>query len=826
MIRLLICDDSEPFRFVLRTTLAEQAEISVVGEAGDGREAVDLALALSPDVILMDVRMPVLDGVVATREIMAALPSVRVVALTGSDDRSVVGAMLEAGAAAYCVKGAPLWELERAVVGAAEPLVRLAQALAKAANVRGAAELAAREVVELNAGSGAAVYLAAPDVGLSLAAAAGPVAEARSPWTPGIALACFRGQALVQADAKQLAELAAAGLPSDEAVAAPLLDDGEALGVLLAVLPRGAGTRIDHELVAAVADLTASAAANQRRIALTRDEARRDALTGLLNRRAFDERLAELLAEPGREPFGLALLDLDDFKRVNDAHGHRAGDDVLREVARVAGREVRANEDVYRLGGDELAVLVPGERAAAELVANRLLAGLRSHRRDPPVPTASGGVAAFPADGETAGELLETADLALYSAKAAGGDRVTGAGGPTQSSPPAQEVAPTSSAPRRPSRGGPQPRLGLHRPCRVLVVDDDERLRILLRTTLEVIDIVIDEAASVPAARARIAASKPDVIVLDLALPGTSGLTLCEELKRDPRTRDIGVVVLTGSDEGSGPEAKTAGADAYLRKPFSPLDLLAVVEQLAGGLYEGPFQVSDSRPPEEQLIRYAEDLRRLLELEQGQRALIQSAYRETVGALTTALEAKDLGTNAHSHRVQRYAMELAWAVEPQLVEEPSLEYGFLLHDVGKIGIPDRILSKPGPLTEAERRVLETHVILGEQMLSGVALLQGRGLEVVRNHHERWDGDGYPDRLSGYDIPLPARIFSVADALDAMTSDRPYRPALSWDEAVVELLAQSGKQFDPHVVDALLEREPRLRLIQAELEDAVPPRLLS
>jgi diguanylate cyclase (GGDEF)-like protein len=825
MIRLLICDDSESFRFVLRTTLAEQPEISVIGEAGDGQEAVDLALTLSPDVILMDVRMPILDGVEATREITAALPGVRVVALTGSDDRAVVGAMLEAGAAAYCVKGSPLWELERAVIGASEPLVRLAQALAKAAGARGAADLAAREIVELNSGAGAAVYLAAPDVGLSLAAAAGPLADAHVSGTPGVALACFRGHALVQADGKQLAELAAAGLPSDEAVAAPLLADGEALGVILAVMPRGAGDQIDQELIAAVADLAASAAANQRRIALTRDEARRDALTGLPNRRAFDERLAELLAEPGREPFGLVLLDLDGFKHVNDTHGHGAGDDMLREVARVAGREVRASEDVYRLGGDELAVLVPGERVAAELVANRMLAGFRRHRRGLPLPTASGGIAAFPADGEVPRELLAAADRALYSAKAAGGDRIASAGNPTPSSSTAPEVAPSSRAPR-PSRGGPQSRLGPLHPCRVLVVDDDERLRILLRTTLEVIDIEIDEADSVPSARARIAACRPDVVVLDLALPGPSGLTLCEELKRDPRTRDIGIVVLTGSDEGTSAAARAAGADAYLRKPFSPLDLLAVVEQLAGGLYEGPFHVSDSRPPEEQLIRYAEDLRRLLELEQGQRALIQSAYRETVGALTTALEAKDLGTNAHSHRVQRYAMELAWAVEPQLVEEPSVEYGFLLHDVGKIGIPDRILSKPGPLTEAERRVLETHVILGEQMLGGVALLHGGGLEVVRNHHERWDGNGYPDKLSGFDIPLPARIFSAADALDAMTSDRPYRPAMSWDEAIVEILAQSGKQFDPNVVDALLEREPRLRLIQVELEDAAPPRLLS
>jgi ribonuclease P protein subunit RPR2 len=359
----------------------------------------------------------------------------------------------------------------------------------------------------------------------------------------------------------------------------------------------------------------------------------------------------------------------------------------------------------------------------------------------------------------------------------------------------------------------------------VLIVDDDDRLRILLRTTLEVIDIEIDEAANVPAARACIAERRPDVVVLDLSLPGPSGLSLCDQLKRAPETHDIGIVVLTGSDVESEAAARAAGADAYLRKPFSPLELLALVERLADGLYEGPFRIADSRPPGEQLIRYAEDLRRLLELEQGQRALIQRAYRETVGALASALEAKDLSTNAHSHRVQQYAMELAWVVEPRLVEEPSVEYGFLLHDVGKIGIPDRILNKRGPLTEAERRTLETHVVLGEQMLAGVALLHGGGLEVVRHHHERWDGDGYPDRLGGYDIPLPARIFAVADALDAITSDRPYRPARAWDEAMVELIAQAGSQFDPNVVEALRQGEPRLQAIHADFVTAKPLRAL-
>src|SRR5204863_3881481 len=113
--------------------------------------------------------------------------------------------------------------------------------------------------------------------------------------------------------------------------------------------------------------------------------------------------------------------------------------------------------------------------------------------------------------------------------------------------------------------------------------------------------------------------------------------------------------------------------------------------------------------------------------------------------------------------------------------------GFVLHDVGKIGIPDSILQKAGPLTMPERRVMQTHTVLGEQMLSGVTLLQGGGLAVVRSHHERWDGRGYPDGRAGTEIPIAARVFAVADALDAMTSDRPYRAAMSWEHAGREIL---------------------------------------
>ena len=166
--------------------------------------------------------------------------------------------------------------------------------------------------------------------------------------------------------------------------------------------------------------------------------------------------------------------------------------------------------------------------------------------------------------------------------------------------------------------------------------------------------------------------------------------------------------------------------------------------------------------------------------------------------------------------MQRYAVELAAAIDPSEVDDSSAEYGFLLHDVGKIGIPDRILLKPGPLTPAERRVMQTHTVLGEQLLAGVAFLRGRGVAIVRSHHERWDGSGYPDGLSGEAIPFGARVFALADTLDAMTNDRPYRRALPWRDARDEILAQRGRQFWPLIVDAFREREEQLRSIRAEL----------
>ena len=215
-------------------------------------------------------------------------------------------------------------------------------------------------------------------------------------------------------------------------------------------------------------------------------------------------------------------------------------------------------------------------------------------------------------------------------------------------------------------------------------------------------------------------------------------------------------------------------------------------------------------------LLYAHDLRDLLEIGGSHQLLLEDGYREIVAALTSALESKGTGIRAHSERVQRYAVELARSLDRELADDRGVQSGFLLHDVGKIGIADEILRKPGALTEDERRSMQSHTLLGEELLSGVTFLQGEGIRVIRSHHERWDGAGYPDRLAAREIPVGARVFAVADALDAMTTDRPYRRAGSWEAAAGEIAEQAGRQFDPEVVDAFFGRESRLRAIHREV----------
>jgi HD-GYP domain-containing protein (c-di-GMP phosphodiesterase class II) len=225
---------------------------------------------------------------------------------------------------------------------------------------------------------------------------------------------------------------------------------------------------------------------------------------------------------------------------------------------------------------------------------------------------------------------------------------------------------------------------------------------------------------------------------------------------------------------------------------------------------------------ERQLLVFAREINHLYQAERARAAELERAldrlrgsYLDMIKTLAFVVEAKDPSTRAHLQRTHDYAVALAEAVDPELAADEQLRYGFLLHDVGKVGIPEAVLNKPGPLDAQEWEVMRAHPLLGVQMVAGIKSL-GSAVEVIRCHHERWDGKGYPSGLAGDAIPAGARVFSVADAFDAMTSDRPYRKAIPFDRACQEIADGAGSQFDPAVVDAFTAIAPDLPDLHASL----------
>lgn len=219
---------------------------------------------------------------------------------------------------------------------------------------------------------------------------------------------------------------------------------------------------------------------------------------------------------------------------------------------------------------------------------------------------------------------------------------------------------------------------------------------------------------------------------------------------------------------------------------------------------------------ERQLERYAADLRETFKQERARTEQLRASYMATVRALANAVERRDAYTGKHAERVAAYGLEIARAAGLRLAEDPEIEFGFLLHDVGKVGVPDAILFKPAPLDDAERALMERHPVIGHEILREIDFL-GEAKAVVRSHHERWDGKGYPDGLAGDEIPAAARIFAVADTLDALTTDRPYRPGMTFAVARGILREGRGTQFDPAAVDAYDQvPDERLREIHDEL----------
>lgn len=231
-------------------------------------------------------------------------------------------------------------------------------------------------------------------------------------------------------------------------------------------------------------------------------------------------------------------------------------------------------------------------------------------------------------------------------------------------------------------------------------------------------------------------------------------------------------------------------------------------EREASGVVVGvPSEDPEARSLHEQLKVFAREVGVLYTAERVRTRELEQAldhardmYMATMKSLAHVVEAKDPTTRGHLDRTAHYGLALAGKVDPDLAARPEVAYGFFLHDIGKVGIPESILCKAGPLTDLEWIVMKSHPNQGARIVEPIPFM-GEAVEIVRSHHERFDGGGYPRGLRGEEIPLAARIFGIADSFDAMTSDRPYRSALSTDEAVAEIIAGSGTQFDPSCVEA-------------------------
>jgi response regulator RpfG family c-di-GMP phosphodiesterase len=326
---------------------------------------------------------------------------------------------------------------------------------------------------------------------------------------------------------------------------------------------------------------------------------------------------------------------------------------------------------------------------------------------------------------------------------------------------------------------------------RILIIDDEPEITSLL-TSLLCEDYECSWVNSAEEALALLLVNEFDLILTDIQMSGMSGLELVAKVR--PQTPDTVVVMISGLyDIEAVIAAMQVGAFDFITKPFTLLHVETVIKRA--------LEHSRLLHAKRYYENYLEELVRLRTTElKAALDSLEDAYRSTLRALTRALEARDQDTHGHSERVVAFSLRLGRELGLDRGEMASLEYGALMHDIGKIGVPDAILLKPSKLTEEEWIQMRLHPQHGKQILDGIKFLESAS-HVVFQHHERWNGSGYPQGLSGSEIDLKARIFAVADAFDAIISNRVYRKGKSFQEAAAELDLCAGKHFDPQVVEA-------------------------
>jgi diguanylate cyclase (GGDEF)-like protein/putative nucleotidyltransferase with HDIG domain len=579
----------------------------------------------------------------------------------------------------------------------------------------------------------------------------------------------------------------------ETAVAVPVRWDGALKGALSVGFH--SMRRISEEdmgTLEAIADLAAVACSNAEAFEQAQVQARTDSLTGLLNHGALQVRLIEEIARARRTdgPLCCLLLDLDAFKPINDRHGHLVGDQVLRLVAASLPAEFRPYDGLGRFGGDEFVLIMPGTDAAEALEASaRLQAAIATAvtgAADLGLElTTSVGLARWE-EPLTAGELLDRADRALLVAKCRGKDSVVLATAESE-----EELARVQAPASGPTRLVNE-LWGVVSRCE----SPHDVLNVLpgfMRRALEVEEVAFFGPHEQLPGFVRATSARVHGDPGPPAFP-KHGLFVSEDRVAALRSSAI-------SRKSLHDLQLALGADPAAAAPEEPAGSYAALPMARDGQVHGLLLMRSS------CARFPLPSLRLAELLAAQAVTAMlgqtgGASRSAVGALAAAIDARDNYTHSHSRQVVHLAVETARLLGLSVTEVDRVRDGALLHDVGKVAIPNEILFKPGPLTLQEWAVMREHPVIGERILRHTPELAAIA-PMVRHEHERWDGGGYPDGLRAEAIPMGSRIIFACDAYNAMITARPYRAPMPTEDAVAELRRGAGTQFDPQVLDALL-----------------------
>jgi putative two-component system response regulator len=473
-----------------------------------------------------------------------------------------------------------------------------------------------------------------------------------------------------------------------------------------------------------------------------------DSLTGLYNHGFFQVALSREIERCKRfgEPLSLAMIGIDCFASYNRQHDPISADHILKKIAGVILNNIRQVDLAARYNGDLFTVVfIKSEAKPAVKAAERIRTAVAE--RFCSDPTISVGIAALPNNGRSQEQLFKKALEALMKAKSGGKNRVYSF--------------------------GEEPEIILETKPRVLIVDDEPRNVKLLDAMLFQSNYEIVKAYNGDDALSIVENLDLDIILLDIMMPGMDGYEVCRRIKGHENTRLIPVVLITALDDmESKVKGIEAGADDFITKPPNKMELLTRIKSL---------------------IRVKALNNNLASIE------------NVLFSLATAVEAKDTYTEGHIHRVANLAVGLGKRMGLSKKEIQAIRLGGILHDVGKIGIASGILNKPGPLDPDEWQVMKEHPEAGYRICRPLEKNIGQALEIVRYHHEKLDGSGYPEGLKEGDIPLTAQLMAVVDIYDALVTNRPYRKAMPKEKAFKILFeeAKNGK-LNKEVVRSLHE----------------------